>query len=70
MYVCVPHVCLVPTEARRSPGTGDTESKSHPLSIQNRNLCPMQEYQVLLAAKPSLKAMGPVKCDTYWKVSP
>lgn len=55
MCVCAPHVCLVPTEARRgyvTPGVTDS-SESLP-GCWEFNPGPVEEQPVLLTTEPDL----------------
>ena len=58
MYVCAPHVCVVPKEAREGtnfPGTGVMDGCEPPHGCWELNPGDQQEQPVLLTVEPSLQ---------------
>lgn len=58
MYVCAPHVCLVPTKVREVIGAPRNKVRDgHKLSggCWELNLCPLKEQPVLSIAEPTLQ---------------
>lgn len=61
VYVCVPHVCLVPTEAKegvRSPGTGVKDDREPTTRVPGIDLGSSGRAAVLLACKSSLSILS------------
>ena len=54
MYVCLPHMCLVPDEVR-VPGTGAMDGCGPPRGPWESNLGSLQEQQELLTTEQSLQ---------------